>query len=314
MQAVIKKLPAILPKMSEKYLTVNNDYPDFETYLKNLDNLSKYDFSESDYDEIYNKFHDYALKIPALGASLDTGINGIKLFRARLAKTISELEDKTIIQTFSFPPSNVCKNNGRANIKNKSVFYCTDDAIPALKECNIEINDEVYLSIWNYNSKRNLSYVCCIPEKLPENNSWEEYGKYHYNFLIQKQNEENIKLLDYKIALRNFITEKFMNEEFPYHITSMLANEYLYESGFDMIMYPSAKTFQDYTNFAIHPNVALNHLELEIIFNIIILDINEQHVKFKVKSIGHIENDKINWKKSDDNVTEKYLRAKKYSR
>lgn len=300
--------------MSEKYNTINNDYPEYEKYLNDLDILSKYDFSKLDYDGIYNKFHDLALKIPALGGSFDTGINGLKLFRARVAKTIGEFEDKTIIQTFSFPPSNVCKNNGRANFKNKSVFYCTDDSVPALKESNVEINDEVYLSIWNYNSKRNLSYVCCLPEVLPANNSWYEYGKYHHNFLIEKQNENDEKLLKYKVALRNFITEKFMKEEFPYSITSMLSNEYLYENGIDMIMYPSAKTYQDYTNFAIHPNVALNHLELEILFHIIILDINEEQIKFKVKSIGYIENDKINWRKSNDHVIEKHLRARKYSK
>jgi hypothetical protein len=300
--------------MSEKYITLNNDYPEFEKYLNDLDNLSNYDFSKLDYDGIYNKFHDLAMKIPALGASLDTGINGFKLFRSRVAKTIGEFEDKTLIQTFSFPPSNVCKYNGRANIKNKSVFYCTDDAVPALKENNIEINDEVYLSIWNYNSKRNLTYVCCLPEKLPENNSWNKYGNYHHKFLIEKQNEDNENLLKYKVELRNFITQKFMKEEYPYSITSMLANEYLYESGFDMIMYPSAKTYQDYTNFAIHPNVVLNHIELDILFHIIIIDITDEQIKFKVKSIGYLENDKINWRKSNDDVVEKHLRAKKYSR
>lgn len=297
--------------MNEKYITVDIKYPEFEKYLSNLDTLSKYDFSESDYDIIYNKFHDLALNIPALGASLDTNFNGFKLFRVRAANTINEFEDKTIIQTFSFPPANICKYSGRANIKNKSVFYCTDNLVPALRESNIEINEEAYLSIWNYNSKRNLTYVCCLPEKLPKNNSWQEYGKYHHNFLIEKQNNDDTNLLKYKVALRNFITDKFMKENYPYSITSMLSNEYLYKSGFDMIMYPIAKTFQDYTNFAIHPNVVLNHLNLEIVFQIVITDINDQHTKFKVKSIGHLEDDKIYWRKPDDEIVEKYLQAKK---
>lgn len=297
--------------MSEKYITVNNDYPEFEKYLNGLEILSKYDFSKSDYDEIYNKFHDFALKIPALGASFDMGINGLKLFRARPAKTISDFEDKTIIQTFSFPPSISCKNNGRANIKYKSVFYCTDNIIPALKESNIEIKDEVYISVWNYNSKRNLNYVCCLPEILPNSNSWSEYGKFHHDFLVDRQIKNDKQLLKYKVALRNFITDRFMKEEFPYPITSMLSNEYLYENGFDMIIYPSAKTFQDYTNFAIHPNVVLNHLDLEIIFKIIVVDINQEQIKFKVKSIGYFENDKINWRKSSDDLIQKYLGARK---
>ncbi len=61
----------------ESYKTINANYPDFETYLQNLNTLYNFDFSKSSYDEIYNKFHDYALTLQMIGGKLITknGIN-----------------------------------------------------------------------------------------------------------------------------------------------------------------------------------------------------------------------------------------------
>jgi hypothetical protein len=286
----------------DNYQTIDADYPDFEVYSNNLELLSQIDFSNSSYDEIYNTFHDLALTIPMLGAKLisENGINGHKLYRARLSKTISKDEDISLIQTFSFPPTSVCKSNQRANLKYKSVFYCADEPFPAIKECGVEDNDEGYLSLWEINATRDLNYVNCFQEELPANNYWREYGNYHHNFLIEKQTEENIELLKHKIALRNLVTHKFTKEEPPYFISSMLANEYLYENQSDLIMYPSAKTFQEYTNFAIHPNVVLKHLKCNKILKFKVVKLETEQVQLKFISIGHIENDRINWKKPTD--------------
>ena len=81
----------------------------------------------------------------------------------------------------------------------------------------------------------------------------------------------------------------------------MLANEYLYENSTDLIMYPSAKTFQNYTNFAIHPNIVLKHLKCTKVFRFKVLKQGNEQVSFNLGSIGHIENDRINWKRPTDN-------------
>jgi len=285
------------------YQTIDAEYPDYKTYISNLKILSGIDFSKSTYDEIYNLFHDFALTIPLLGGNFITknGINGHKLYRARLCKTISKEEDISLIQTFSFPPPTVCTSNQRANIKHKSVFYCADEVFPAIKECGVEDGDEGFLSIWEFNGTRKLHYVNCLPEILPNNNQWEEYGRFHHNFLIEEQSKVDKKLLEYKIALRKLVTHKFMKEEPPYSISSMLANEYLYEGKVDLIMYPSAKTFQNYTNFAIHPNVVLKHLKCTKVVKLKVIKQGNEQVKFSLKSIGHIERDRINWKEPTDN-------------
>jgi len=285
----------------KNYKTLKIEYPDLKTYLKNLQILSTTDFSSSSTEDIYHKFHDLALTIPMLGAKLlKRKFNGHELYRVRMEKTFSDSEDKNIIQTFSFPPSAFCNTNGRANIKNKSVFYCTDQAFPAIKESGGKLNEIGFLSIWKVDSTRDLVYTSSLPEVLPTTNSWEELGTYHHNFLIENQAEDNNNLLAHKVALRKLITDKFMLEKSPYPISSMLANEYLYHNKADLILYPSAQTFQDYTNFAIHPNVVLNNMRCTKIIKFKITEIMSEQVKFKLSMIGEVVKDRILWRKSND--------------
>jgi hypothetical protein len=285
----------------EEYGTNNLNYPELKQYLEDLETLRNYEFKDSNIEDIYNKFHDLALTIPVLGAKfLAKEINGRKFYRVRLKKKISEEEDKSLIQTFSYPPPNVCNFKGRANIIKKSVFYCTDKPYPAIMESNPEVGDEGYLSIWEINASRNLHYICCLPENLPFKNEWYEYGTHHHNFLIQKQSELNKGELQYKIALRKLITERFINEKYPYHISSMLSNEFLYFNQADILMYPSAKTLQDYTNFAIHPNSVNNHIFCKKVVRFKVIKDFGTYLRLSFKSTGHLIDDRFHWKEFKD--------------
>ena len=283
------------------YETQNIEYPELQTYLRNLHKLSTYDFSKSSYEKIYNEFFDLALTIPSLGAKLDKeGFNGFELYRVRMEKTISKSENMNSIKTFSFPPSSICNSNGRANIKKRSVFYCTDEMLPAIKESEGNINDIGFLGIWEVQSNRNLKYMSCLPEALPKSNGWEEFGRYHHNFLIDEQVKENQDLLAYKVALRKLITDKFMMEKKPYSISSMLANEYLYETDNDFILYSSIQTQYDYTNFAFHPKSVINHLKCRKIIKFKINDIKDGQFVINISMIGEAENNRLYWKRAND--------------
>ena len=284
------------------YNTQKIEYPDLTEYLKRLKALAEYDFSNSSYDDIYNKFYDYALTIPLLNGKFNfEKFNGFKLYRVRIEKSISKYEDMNSIQTYSYPPSSLCSSNGRANIKNKPVFYCTDHPYPAIKECNVEVGDTGFLSVWEVSSSRDLAYTCCLPEVLPITNRWREYGTHHHNFLIDRQRNEDSNLLKHKISLRKLITDKFMNEEPPYSISSMLANEYLYNSEIDILIYPSAKTYQDYTNIAIHPNVVNNRIKCSKILKFKVASVEKEKVTFQFGLTGIVtSNDRIKWQKFKD--------------
>lgn len=78
----------------------------------------------------------------------------------------------------------------------------------------------------------------------------------------------------------------------------MLANEYLYHSDADILIYPSAKTFHNYTNLAFHPNVAQRHLRFVKVLNFKIKDRHDDFgFKLSFKSVGRIENERVKWKK-----------------
>ena len=70
--AKINKLPAIFRQLTRKIMTEMNEpnFPEFEEYLKNLGKLSKIDFSNCTYIEIYKTYFELALILPMLGGYL----------------------------------------------------------------------------------------------------------------------------------------------------------------------------------------------------------------------------------------------------
>lgn len=286
----------------EKYDIIDISYPDFKVYEENLEKLKNTDFSNFSVSHIYHRFHDLALTIPGLGGKfVHKKFNGEKLYRVRMDRSIALTENISNIQAFTFPPKEFCKYNGRANLKHKPVFYCTDNIFPSIKECKPKVGESGFISLWQVEADRNLSYATCLPEKLPAKNRWGEYGTFHHNFLVKNHSKVDEKTLKYRVALRKFITKIFMREEEPYSISSMLAHEYLYVNRTDILLYPSAQTLQSYTNFAIHPRVAERYLKcLKILRFKITKDLGEQfQLIFSLIGTPYTGT-KINWQKATD--------------
>lgn len=277
-------------------------FPDLDKYKMNLFELTEKRLSNLSNKEIENAFYDSALFLPTVGGyMISEKFNNSELFRVRLSNKIGKDEDLSLIQSYSYPPTSACKNNGRANLKYKSVFYCSDFATSAMRESEVNINEEGYLSIWNYSSKRDLKFNMCLSEKIPLRNNWSKLAVYYRDFIIQSYDSKKEEFHNQKIALREFITDKFMNEKQPYPVTSFLANEYLYGKEYvDFIVYPSASTKWNYTNFAFHPNTVDNHLELKKVINFKVTEITSKGIIFIINKVGFIENDRIKWRKPID--------------
>jgi hypothetical protein len=280
---------------------IEPDFPKLEDYLINLKELSAKDFSNLTYNEIYKTYFDLALILPQIGAYLlAEKFNGRELYRVRMANSFKDFEDKSLVQTFSYPPTSACQQNGRANIKDKTVFYCSDGYFSGIKEANMNEGDEAYLGIWEMNAKRDLKYVTYLEEILPQTNYWKSMGEYHHNFLIIDQKNRNENLLKHRLAIRNFITDKFVNENLPYYLTSFIANENLYLGDADLLIYPSVKTQSNYVNYAFHPNVVNEHLKLKKIFHFKVTKYSASHTHLTIKSVGYIEDDRIKWRASNE--------------
>ena len=276
-------------------------YPELQNYINVLEILKTTDFSNFTDEAIYNKYFDHALALPRLGGNIafPKSLNQ-KFYRVRLSTNIGSKDNLFSTKTFSYPPPKFCNKKGRANLVNKPVFYCTDQAFPAIRECNAQIGIDGYLSIWKVNPEMKIHYATCLSEKLPDSNQWKEYGTYHHDFLISHQQVNDLSLVEYKVALRNFITDRFMKEHYPYHISSLIAHEYLYYSNVEVLLYPSAQTFQNYTNFAFHPRSVDQYLHCEKVLHFKIVKEIDNQFELNINLIGIVDNHIIKWRKPSD--------------
>jgi hypothetical protein len=165
--------------MHEDYLMTPEEFnleleriPDLEIFKNQLTDLFTADKTSLTQEEIKKLYFERAILLPNTVATIpaDT-INLLKAFRVRL--NINEnIEDLKLIRTFSYPNPSFCKDNGRANLKNKSVFYCADDFKTAFVETKPKVGDIGYLSIWKITCDRDVHYTAFFPSSMPEKNIW----------------------------------------------------------------------------------------------------------------------------------------------
>lgn len=273
-------------------------FPNIDEYLKELYTLEKYNFQDLSEREIYDVFYDFAKILPTnFGLMNQRKFNKHKFYRVRLKKEIGSTEDISITQTFSFPPPNVCSQNGRANLKHKSVFYCSNEPYAAILESKPEIGDEGYLSIWEGNSNKTMKIGICLPFDLPDENEWNLMAKDVANNLFKSLPIEAKNKYEHYIKLYEFIANKYISEEKPYYLTSMISNEMLYgELWRDFIIYPSVMAKSSYCNMAFHPNSATENLKFEKIIQFKVHNINSEKIELKLGNVGYISNTKLIWR------------------
>jgi hypothetical protein len=96
--------------------------------------LKSLDLSLFSQEEIYQIVYKHARFIPSFISIIPSNeFCSIKLFRARF-KIDPEKENVYLNSTFSYPHNYFCNQNGRANIKKRNVFYCSDSGISAILE------------------------------------------------------------------------------------------------------------------------------------------------------------------------------------
>lgn len=272
-----------------------NNFPSYEEYLLKLKEFGQEDLSNLSYREIEDKYYNLCIVLPTISMMTNSEkFNNINLFRARLQKTIGDKEDIGLIQAHSYPPTSIVNNNGRANIKNRSVFYCSDHYIASILECNPDVGDIGYLGLWKPVTKRDMKFLLYISDDLNEQNIFFKIGKNAFQYY--KEKKINDPLGKQLVALRKFIADKFISEVYPYSITSFIANESLYrEFNADYIIYPSLKSFTYYNNYAFHPNSVNENLQLKKVLKFKILEKQQDRVVIGHMAVGTFENVCIKW-------------------
>lgn len=280
-------------------------FPKYEDYLLDLERLDKYDFKGCCPEEIYNIFYDLAKMLPTTYTNLRKEIfNELTFFRERL-NVNKEKEDISLIQTYANPPTVFCDENGRANLKYKSVFYCSDKLECSMFESKPKVGDEGFLSVWKGDAKRSLKVGVCLPNNLSEENSWNEIGENSFLYNESTLKEEGKDKQKHILELYKFISNKFINEKPPYYLTSMISDVLLFSSDLwrDFIVYPSFLKKTKMSNLAFHPNSVVENLSFNKVIRFKVTENSNQRLMFRLGQTGVLENNKIIWKERSEEET-----------
>jgi len=269
--------------------------PPLPEYIRNLKGLKCLDLSNHSLKEIEQLYFSNAIVFPGYSVVIPSNLlNAIRLYRVR--KNIDfKREDLNSISTYSYPPQSVLNENGRANLKNKSVFYCGHTYFTALKEAKLKRGDTGYLTVWNIAADRNCEYGAFLPDNLPDNNPWRNFNSM---LDVQRFNAANglskSKQLEY---LHGFIAELFMEEKPPYSLTSWLADKMLLGYQFiDFIVYPSFEAKSSKCNLVFKPEFVDRYLNFERVYIFKTREVTESNVEFEIKIVGETNSHQIIWR------------------
>jgi hypothetical protein len=270
-------------------------YPDLPTYMKQLNELATMKLEEFAYEEIGRIFYERAILFQqTFGINAMEKFNKQRFFRARM--NIGANEDIGLIRTFSYPPASFCKENGRANLKGKSAFYCSNQPGTAIIESKPVAGCTGYLSIWEANTVRDVKYGICLPENLCAENEFRLMADGIHKYIREESTIAKDKAEHFQF-FHQFIAEKFLNEAEPYPLTSWIANEMLYGPHWrDFIIYPSVANDTVSCNMAFHPNSADSLLKLIKVMEFKVSQIRGGRVFFSDVRIGDFQNSVIEWR------------------
>lgn len=274
------------------------NFSDIKSFIENLKEFDKIDLSKKSSNEINDLFFRHIPFIPQtwFGQYIER-FNKHTFYRVR--KNIKENEEAiNLISTYSYPSSKLCKSNGRANLKGKSIFYCSDNATTSIMERQLKVGDVGYLSVWKANAKREIRFQYCLPRHLRHDNKWNEI-RLDIHPLIDNYVKENYKAKgDFFIVLINYLFQKFVTEKAPYSLSSWLADRYLYgEEWIDILLYPSVAGGKKDCNMAIHPNTIEENIDFQKVIKFKVLEVRSDRIQYRPLSVGEVVNQNMKWRK-----------------
>lgn len=272
-------------------------YTNLESLKGNLEKLRNTDFTNKSHKEISETINYYLDLLPVVSGMYDTEkFNKFQFYRVRSGVN-TDTEDLNLIQTYSYPLPQFCNENGRANLKNMSIFYCSNHAVTALVESKPKVGEIGYLSIWQGCASETMSCGILLPKALRKENMWRVLTDDLYEH-VEKNIDEKLKekgpLFYEKLK---FISDLFLTETRPYPITSLIAYEMLYgKARKDFIVYPSFANDSYSCNMAIHPNVVNNSMRLKKVIRFKVISIEGQNFTMSTGRVGELVKNNMEWR------------------
>ena len=276
------------------------DHSDISFIKQNIKTLLEVDFSSLSPRQRKEVLFKHLECLPVKVTYLDPESFNDKIFyRTRL--NISESEDRNLIRTYSYPPASFCRENGRANLKGKSVFYCSNSALSTIVEAKPKVGDQGSLSIWKGNSERTLKCGIFFGSELPNINPWQNVARdFHQEQVRHGLRNPSLKN-DISLEILKFIEERFKHESPDYPLTSIIADEMIFGSRWKhFIVYPSVKDIGHSCNYAFHPNIADLYLKFVKVIRFKIFEIDGEEYQIGIGRVGEVINSAIEWREPND--------------
>jgi hypothetical protein len=222
-------------------------------------------------------------------------INKITFYRARKLSDIRD-GDLRLISTFSTPPPFFCKYNGRANISNHPVFYCSDSKSTAVFELKPMVGDAIILTEWEMCSEYDIDVVGVLPRDLREENPFRVLGELLYDNYLKEIIKDFPDKREQLMQLNEFWIKTFLTEPSPYLLSSWFSNIAIYnDDACDILAYPSHETGSLRCNLAMHPNFAQKYLRMTKAYELMVMKDPVDGLSFAYHSYGYVEKRNIKW-------------------
>ena len=282
--------------------------PALEEYKSQLDELFRKTRTMTVVDEIGNLFYDTVrINLKMVRLLPQEAANNFYVYRSREIK--NELTaNLSSAGTFAYPPSSVCKENGRLNLAGYPAFYGSDQVGTALAETHLTEACVRFLSVWSIGSPEDVGSSSFLTRQLPEKNLWKMFVPSNYNEMIKmarKTAPDKIPQLEYGY---DWINRLFEIENEPYPLTSCLGHDLLYQTNamvqmgaffkrakVNLVIYPSYVTRRNTCNIAINPGFVNRHMKLLRVYRLYISNVTGDNFSYEVMSLGVSDRNHITW-------------------
>lgn len=262
------------------------------------------------YEEIIKTINDTFYNRMLLVMPLNEELSDFFVYRV---SRVYEGFDPKLKSSFSYPPN---PKRGRANLKDKPVFYCSFFQATALREMKEVLNtkETLYVSEWRVKlTKETFVHSILI-------NSRTDDSTLITHQIMKNQLDIATKMVSgipeaYSVGLKQLlirIGDLFtLPGEENYKITSAYAHNALYElkekgGVISMLMYPSVASNHNGINFAIHPDfVDSSLMELNKVLKLEATKVDKDGIKISVSEKGVLNNQgNVEWKKPTIRIKE----------
>lgn len=199
------------------------------------------------------------------------------------ARPLDQITNKLLISEYSYPPTSVSYliGNQRANLKGFPAFYGSSIPMTAIKESigrNTKLST-LAITRWRFNKDIPVPIIALTTDLEKIKNGHLKQNTIFENLIKDGLSDSQI---DGFIILHDFYSSLFLDDNHR-SVSSFLGNFFLYQQAFQPILsFPSIQMNKATNNYAIHPNIVDQAMNIERIYFMQLKNFNLEGENYKV--------------------------------